>query len=76
MLNNKIILYIIIYFLLRKSYSCIAGIAFSFILGGALGNLCDRIIAGKVTDFIDLNRKMLSQIAVLDTSTFQSLIES
>jgi large subunit ribosomal protein L20 len=25
---------------------------------------------------IDLNRKMLSQIAVLDTSTFQSLIES
>jgi large subunit ribosomal protein L20 len=25
---------------------------------------------------IDLNRKMLSQIAVLDTSTFKSLIES
>ncbi len=29
-------------------------IGFGFILGGAFGNLYDRIVAGKVTDFIDV----------------------
>ncbi len=43
----------LIYYILSKTYHVIAGIAFSFILGGALGNLVDRITAGKVTDFID-----------------------
>lgn len=43
----------LIYFILTKSYSLLAGIAFGFILGGALGNLIDRVVAGKVTDFID-----------------------
>lgn len=43
----------LIYYILAKSYAWVAGIAFSLILGGALGNLFDRIIAGKVTDFID-----------------------
>ena len=43
----------LIYYIMRKSYQMIAGVAFSFILGGALGNLVDRITAGKVTDFID-----------------------
>jgi signal peptidase II len=41
------------FYLLKKNYHLIAGIAFSFILGGAVGNLLDRIMAGKVTDFID-----------------------
>ena len=43
----------LVYFILRKSYQLIAGVAFSLILAGALGNLIDRLIAGKVTDFID-----------------------
>ncbi len=43
----------IINFLLNKTYSLISGLALSFILGGAVGNLVDRIIHGKVTDFID-----------------------
>lgn len=43
----------IIYFLLKKTYSAISGLAFSLILSGALGNLIDRSIHGKVTDFID-----------------------
>ncbi len=43
----------IIYYLMRKSYQLIAGFAFSLILSGAVGNLIDRLIAGKVTDFID-----------------------
>lgn len=43
----------LVYYLLVKSYSLLSGIAFSFILGGAVGNLTDRIVAGKVTDFID-----------------------
>jgi len=29
-------------------------IGFGFILGGAFGNLYDRVVAGKVTDFIDV----------------------
>ena len=40
------------YFILSKEYSRITGIAFSFILGGAIGNLIDRLAFGKVTDFI------------------------
>jgi signal peptidase II len=30
-------------------------LALSLILGGALGNLCDRIRLGQVVDFIDLH---------------------
>lgn len=33
----------------------IAAIGFGFILGGALGNLFDRLMQGYVTDFIDLD---------------------
>lgn len=43
----------LIYYLLKKSYKLIAGLAFSLVLAGALGNLIDRLVAGKVTDFID-----------------------
>ncbi|MFN7093765.1 MAG: signal peptidase II [Burkholderiales bacterium] len=43
----------LVYYLLTRPYSGLTGIALAFILGGAVGNLIDRIIAGKVTDFID-----------------------
>ncbi len=42
----------LIYYILKKPYSIMTGIAFSYILGGAIGNLIDRLVAGKVTDFI------------------------
>ncbi|MCC2645103.1 MAG: signal peptidase [Burkholderiales bacterium] len=42
----------LVYYLLNKMYSGLSGLALSFILGGAMGNLVDRIVAGKVTDFI------------------------
>lgn len=43
----------LIYYILYRSYSLVTGIALGFILGGAIGNLVDRIIYGRVTDFID-----------------------
>ncbi|MCX8514343.1 MAG: hypothetical protein RL017_668 [Pseudomonadota bacterium] len=44
---------ILAYYILNKNYKAWIGVAISFILGGAVGNLIDRIIAGRVTDFID-----------------------
>ena len=43
---------LLVNYILSKSYSKLTGVAVSFILGGAIGNLLDRIILGKVTDFI------------------------
>lgn len=43
----------LIYYILYRSYSAITGISLGLILGGAVGNLVDRIIFGRVTDFID-----------------------
>lgn len=43
----------LVYFLLNYAYSPLAGTALSFVLGGAVGNLIDRILHGRVTDFID-----------------------
>jgi signal peptidase II len=43
----------LIYYILYRRYSIMNGLALSFILGGAVGNLVDRIIFGRVTDFID-----------------------
>lgn len=42
----------LVHYILNKTYSIVTGIALSFILGGAIGNLIDRIAFGKVTDFI------------------------
>lgn len=43
----------LMYYILYRSYSFLTGIALGFILGGAVGNLVDRIVFGRVTDFID-----------------------
>jgi signal peptidase II len=48
----SIIAIVIIIFLNRKTTSKVENIAFSLILGGALGNFVDRIVFGHVTDFI------------------------
>lgn len=42
----------LVYYILNRVYSGLTGVALSFILGGALGNLVDRIVHGRVTDFI------------------------
>ena len=43
----------LVFYILNKVYSKITGVAICFILGGAIGNLVDRIMFGQVTDFID-----------------------
>lgn len=48
-------LYMLIYWLGTSPLSeRIQRLSLAFILGGALGNLCDRIVLGEVTDFIDV----------------------
>ena len=41
-----------VFFILNRKYSITTGLSISFILGGAVGNLVDRVIFGHVTDFI------------------------
>jgi len=43
---------ILIFYLISKTSSKIEKISFALILGGAVGNLIDRIALGSVTDFI------------------------
>ena len=47
------LVFIIRYFLSSQSDGNISKISLAFILGGAVGNLIDRVIHGKVVDFID-----------------------
>lgn len=42
----------LVYYILNRVYSGLTGLALCFILGGATGNLIDRIVHGRVTDFI------------------------
>jgi signal peptidase II len=42
----------VIYLLRKRTYN---PLGLSFILGGAIGNLIDRILYGKVVDFIDFS---------------------
>ena len=53
---TAILVFAIIFYLYRTSNknSKLTNISFSLILGGALGNLSDRIFSGKVVDFIAL----------------------
>ena len=40
---------------LLRAKSLLASVAIGLILGGALGNGCDRLVSGSVTDFLDLH---------------------
>lgn len=50
---------ILVWLRLMKTSDRVTAIALCLILGGALGNLYSRIIAGYVTDFIDVYYKVL-----------------
>lgn len=50
-----IIVSIVLIYLLMKSKNRIFCLALSFILGGAIGNLIDRIIVGSVVDFLEFH---------------------
>jgi len=50
-----VVVAIIIYFLLRRNLAFSEKLALSLILGGAVGNLYDRIVYGKVIDFVDFH---------------------
>jgi signal peptidase II len=48
-------LFILVWLMLMSPDSKLMPVGLSLILGGALGNLYDRIVTGVVTDFIDLH---------------------
>lgn len=52
-LAAAVCLYILFWLRSLKDDQSFLGLGLCFILGGALGNLIDRILFGKVTDFID-----------------------
>ena len=52
-----VVVLIMLYYLLRKSYSSITGFSLSLIVSGAIGNLIDRVLYHRVTDFIQIYYK-------------------
>jgi signal peptidase II len=44
-----------IWYLRRHQNDTLLSLAISFILGGAVGNVIDRLVYGAVVDFIDLH---------------------
>ena len=47
--------FIALYFYRSRNANFKIRLAFSLILGGAVGNLIDRMLFGRVTDFVDVN---------------------
>ena len=50
---SMIALLVVCFILFRATFSRIAGIGLALIVGGAVGNLWDRILHGYVVDFLD-----------------------
>jgi signal peptidase II len=55
LIASVIILVVILYYLYTQRENRNLAIPLSFISGGAIGNLIDRIIYGKVVDFLDFD---------------------
>ena len=55
--------FIIYYYRSQASHSWISRLTIGLLLGGAVGNLIDRLIAGRVTDFIDVGPWPIFNIA-------------
>jgi signal peptidase II len=53
-LSALILLILLIYAFTRKNYRPGEILALSLLIGGTLGNLCDRLISKHVTDFFDV----------------------
>lgn len=54
-ITASVLAIIFILYLLRKATHRLQVWAFGFVLGGAFGNLIDRVFIGGVTDFVDVN---------------------
>ncbi|HPY97061.1 MAG TPA: signal peptidase II [Candidatus Cloacimonadota bacterium] len=50
-----IIFLVVILYILKKSHSKSEQISYSLVIGGAIGNVIDRIFVGSVTDFLDFD---------------------
>ena len=63
-------------YLLFKTKNNINLIAFAFIIGGAIGNLIDRVIYGAVIDFLDFHIKNLHWPAfnIADSAVFIGVV--
>ncbi len=53
-ISSAILLFVLYYILVNRTHRALA-YALSFIAGGALGNILDRIRIGKVVDWIDVD---------------------
>ncbi len=57
-ITTALIVLILIFFWLKREKNPNTRLALSFIIGGALGNIIDRIVYGAVFDFLDFHYKM------------------
>ena len=53
--STIIVLFMIFKYIKNNDISCSDIIGYSFVIGGAIGNLIDRVVYGYVVDFLDFN---------------------
>ena len=61
------------YWLLNRKNNILFDLSCGFIVGGAIGNLIDRIIKGSVTDFIEIGYKEITWPVFNMADTFVSI---
>lgn len=52
---STLIAVVVLFYLLKKAETKLSSVAYSLIIGGAVGNLIDRIAYGSVIDFFDFD---------------------